>query len=38
MKINNPHDVTFRDIFSDTLKARELIAIALSDEITGMFN
>ena len=38
MKINNPHDVTFRDIFSDTLKARELIEIALSVEITEMFN
>jgi hypothetical protein len=38
MKINNPHDITFRDIFSDTLKARELIEIALPGEITELFN
>ncbi len=38
MTINNPHDMTFRDIFSDNLKAKELIEIALPVEITDMFN
>ena len=38
MIINNPHDITFRDIFSDSLKAKELIELALPNEITEMFN
>jgi len=38
MTIKNPHDITFRDIFSDNLKAKELIEIALPGQITEMFN
>jgi len=38
MTIQNPHDITFRDIFSDNLKAKELIEIVLPEKITEIFN
>lgn len=38
MKIKNPHDITFRDIFSDNLKARELIEIALPKTTSEIFD
>ena len=38
MKTNNPHDITFRDIFSDVKRAKELIEVSLPKEVTELFD
>jgi len=38
METKNPHDVTFKEIFSDSKRARELIELSLPKKVTEIFN
>jgi len=38
MNIQNPHDTFFREVFTDTQKARELISLALPPQVTSLFD
>ena len=38
MKIKNPHDKSFRDIFSEIDKARELLIHTLPDNVSEIMN
>jgi predicted transposase/invertase (TIGR01784 family) len=38
MNTNNPHDITFKEIFSDPKRARELIELSLPENVTKIFD